>query len=402
MGTSVKPKITSKTNKDNLHRIVIQVIHNKKQSEYSVGHAISKQQWDLTNRKVKKHPREDKLNEDIRLEKNRIEDIIFDLKRNKEHFTLEDISRSVKIPESVQSTSEYFYDYLEDYIDKNPDQLVHSTLKYYTVVLLEWDRFTKKRTIQLTAITTDHLIAFRKYLEAQENGINTIYNKMKVVRKMLNKARREGLINSNPFENITLKQTSGTRGYLNLKQLNKLKKLKKKSASEELTCDLFLFSAYTGLRFSDLCLLKKEDVQKKGSKFRISIKSKKTKENLEYTLNDLAWKILSKYHKDAKKFIFPMMNKLVTDTEVEISTKISSANAYINKILKQLLLRAEITKKNISFHSSRHSYAVISIEKGADLYVLSKMLGHSSISTTEIYAKMVDKRKDELTELWNN
>ena len=52
-------------------------------------------------------------------------------------------------------------------------------------------------------------------------------------------------------------------------------------------------------------------------------------------------------------------------------------------------------------HTARHTFAVLSIEKGGDLYVLSKMLGHTSVVTTEIYAKMVDKRKDELTELWN-
>ena len=127
----------------------------------------------------------------------------------------------------------------------------------------------------------------------------------------------------------------------------------------------------------------------------------KTDEPLEFTLNKKAQTIADKYRYRKSDYIFPMLDKAVTTHEVEIKRKISSKNAYHNRILKNLFKKANITKANLSFHSARHTYAVLSIEKGADLYVLSKVLGHNSISTTEIYAKMVDKRKDELTELWN-
>ncbi len=54
--------------------------------------------------------------------------------------------------------------------------------------------------------------------------------------------------------------------------------------------------------------------------------------------------------------------------------------------------------KNVSFHTSRHTYATLQLANGTDIYTVSKMLGHTNVKTTQIYAKVIDKKKDEATE----
>ena len=67
-------------------------------------------------------------------------------------------------------------------------------------------------------------------------------------------------------------------------------------------------------------------------------------------------------------------------------------SAYQNLILSKWVLKAKITK-HISFHCFRHTYAVLQLQGGTDLYTVSKMLGHKDIKTTQIYAKIVDETK---------
>lgn len=69
-------------------------------------------------------------------------------------------------------------------------------------------------------------------------------------------------------------------------------------------------------------------------------------------------------------------------------------SAYENKHLYQWIGLAGI-EKNITFHCFRHTYAVLQLELGADLYTVSKMLGHRDLKTTQIYAKIVDKTKQD-------
>jgi site-specific recombinase XerD len=95
--------------------------------------------------------------------------------------------------------------------------------------------------------------------------------------------------------------------------------------------------------------------------------------------------------------IFPLLRGYKGNT---IESAIGSKNSMLNAYLKEIIAARGI-EKNISMHCARHSFAVNSLAMGADIYVLSKCLGHLSMTATLIYSKAVDKRKDELTNLWN-
>ena len=127
----------------------------------------------------------------------------------------------------------------------------------------------------------------------------------------------------------------------------------------------FLFSCLCGLRVSDIRKLKWNDLQKSGERIRIEIKMQKTKEPLYLPISDEALKWLPQQN-EAKgdDLIFPLTHE-----------------GTINKILQKWAKDAGIIK-HISFHVSRHTHATMMLTLGADLYTVSKLLGHKNIATT--------------------
>jgi integrase len=135
----------------------------------------------------------------------------------------------------------------------------------------------------------------------------------------------------------------------------------------------FLFSCYTGLRISDLKTLIWGDIQHGPD--QIIKRQKKTKEIVYIPLNKIAWGIINDgYLHNYTETIFPLLEKVLYYT------------------LRTLAKRAGIEKK-IGWHTARHTFAVLSLEAGAEIYTVSKLLGHTDVKTTQVYAKATDKMK---------
>lgn len=138
----------------------------------------------------------------------------------------------------------------------------------------------------------------------------------------------------------------------------------------------FLFSCFTGLRLGDIRNIRWGDIQKTGEDYRYSIIMQKTQQPIANKLNEdaLRWLPSPKGHPDEPIFSLP-------------------ATATIEKAIAQWVQRAHIAK-HVTFHTARHSYATMALMAGADLYTISKLLGHSNIKTTTIYAAVMDSARD--------
>ncbi|WP_304487068.1 tyrosine-type recombinase/integrase [Dysgonomonas sp. ZJ709] len=112
----------------------------------------------------------------------------------------------------------------------------------------------------------------------------------------------------------------------------------------------------------------------------------RNKNNGEINLNDYIFNILDV--------------DLDKATKRQIHNAISSATAIINKRLKEIAIKAQI-KKNLSTHVSRHSFATLLISSGEDIYTVSKLLGHTNVKTTQIYAKVEQAKMDEARDNFN-
>ena len=204
----------------------------------------------------------------------------------------------------------------------------------------------------------------------------------------MNKAVVEGLIPSNPFKALEAKEKpkikNARREFLTVEELKVL-------INTPCRCDIvkkaFLFSCFTGLRYSDMKSLLWSEVHTAadGKTLYIEHRQVKTKKTVTIPLSEeaLRWMPLQKEGVDQ---VFH---------ELTVSTKT------VEDVLKAWMKDCGIDK-HITYHCSRHTAATTLLTLGANLYVVSKLMGHSSIQMTEVYAKIVDQKKVETMNLMNN
>lgn len=202
--------------------------------------------------------------------------------------------------------------------------------------------------------------------------VKCYYTKFKAC---LNQAVKDRIIYSNPCNNITINNRyQHKREYLTLEEVKKI--VKTECSYKELK-KAFLFSCLTGLRWSDIEKLKWSEVQKTDNGYKIIFHQQKT--------NGLQYLDISEQAREYLGKEGMQQQNVFTNLKYSI---------LVNKALSKWMNDAGINKK-ITFHCARHTFAVLQITMGTDIYTLSKLLGHTAIKTTEIYADIIDEKKRE-------
>jgi site-specific recombinase XerD len=230
-------------------------------------------------------------------------------------------------------------------------------------------------TLQLGQVTAKWVENFRDYL-LNECGLkqNTAASYETAIRIALKQAVRDSILPVNPADGV--KAIGGIESHRIFLTESEVKSIALAEASDELEITVkkaFLFACYTGLRVSDLKSITWGDVQH-GSNQLIK-RQKKTKDIVYVPLNKTAGEIIN------HKALHPHEEKVFPLLESEGYTR-----------LRALAQRAGI-KKRIGWHTARHTFAVLSLEAGAEIYTVSKLLGHTDVKTTQVYAKVTDKLK---------
>lgn len=197
----------------------------------------------------------------------------------------------------------------------------------------------------------------------------TKFNYQNTIKSLARKLKKDGLI---PLDLTvpTVKNTESKREFLTLEEI---KILQDTPFERETIKNAFLFSCFSGLRISDITKLRWSDITEVDGYKRITFSQKKTR-RLEYMdLSKQAAKYLDMQPKD-NDYVFPIHP------------------THFRRHIPQWFAKSGI-KKKLTFHCARHTFAVMMIELGTDLFVVSKLLGHKNINTTQIYAKVLDKSK---------
>ena len=164
-------------------------------------------------------------------------------------------------------------------------------------------------------------------------------------------------------------------------ELDELERMEATPAANELTKQVYLFMCYCGLRISDVKALRWQNVTI-GEQWKLTIRQQKTKKTLVLKLSS-----------KAREYMPARGDKAPSDLVFNLQT-----DANMNRTLKLWAKDAGI-EKTLTLHTARHTYATMLITLGADIYTVSKLLGHSSVATTQIYAKIVDKKKEDAVNL---
>ena len=240
----------------------------------------------------------------------------------------------------------------------------------YQTLLNNIERFRKGTLI--TDVDYQFVVSYDKWLRDSGIAHNTRISRLRLLRALLNEARKRDIIHINPFDRFRIQQMVSKKGFITVEQLHKLEKMLLKGYESKVR-DAFLIGCYTGLRFSDIVTLRNEHFDKGW----LTKKMAKTGYIVEIPVAELfGGKMLLLIEKH--------------NGNIERVTKSLGSNASVNKTLRNILDRIKIDPK-ITFHSSRHTFATHLGQIGVQLTTIQKLLGHQKLQTTQIYSE-VDRK----------
>lgn len=236
----------------------------------------------------------------------------------------------------------------------------------------------KRDDIFLKELNLAFVNGFEHYLRTERGcSTNTIWMYMIGIKHIVTIARNSGQLAINPFAGYLISPETKDRGFLNKEELNLLVTAKVKNAQYELVRDLFVFSTFTGLSYSDVKNLTKEHLKTSfDGHLWIITRRQKTNTDSSIRLLEVPKRIIEKYKgycRDNRLFPVP-------------------SNSACNKILKKIGIQCGI-KTKLTYHMSRHTMATtITLSQGVPIETVSQMLGHTNIKTTQIYAKITKEK----------
>ena len=236
----------------------------------------------------------------------------------------------------------------------------------------------KRSDLSMLELTPDFIKEFAVFLSTDrglQNG--SIWTNCMWLKGVVMRAHFNGLIPRNPFAQFHISPNIKEREYLTEEELKTLMTHEFADAKLSYIRDIFVFASFTALSFVDVKELTTDDiVEVNGEKWILS-KRHKTKVPFQVKLLDIPLQIIKRYEEfQTDKSVFPNLNYWS-----------------ICKPLKKMIKECGITK-DISFHCARHGFATLALSKGMPIESVSRVLGHTNIVTTQLYAKITTQKID--------
>ncbi len=367
---------TDHKNKNGSQSICIRLIINRRKKDVSLKIYVNKKDWNFSRKLVNKSdPYYQRKNKLIKKYKNKAENIVDDFFFNDKTLTFDDFLKLLKNKEYSDNS---FMEFVTDKIAKK--DFARETLRTYKSQITKLKQFRKD--ILFSEINLSFVKAYKAFmLKTLKNNSNTANKSLAMLKTFVNWGIEDKLIKDNPFEQIKITKGKGKREHLSLNELEKLEELYFKNDMNYRMLNVlryFLFACYTGLRYTDVKGLKYRHIKKrflKGDEIQfVDLQMHKTNLNVSIPI--------------IKKALDLMPKKITTE---QLVFRVLS-NQKTNQYLKEVIKLAGI-EKNITFHCARHTLATTGLEMGIPIEVVSKILGHTEIKMTQIYAKVNDGLK---------
>ncbi|MBK9543660.1 MAG: site-specific integrase [Bacteroidetes bacterium] len=374
--------------------LCMRIIAGRKKAELFLNQLIEPKSWDeRKERVIAKTLAEAHLNHQLVDIENRIHKICQELEE--EGIVLNaknimDVYRGKKLPGKM--TLLKFVDQFIAEIEAKPLEYKAPTIAHYHTTRMHLVNYFKshgKEDMVLDKFRRADVDGFEHYLLTSIHPVlnkamsrNSANRYLKHLKTMLKNAIRKEVIKRNPFSGIKLKTVATNKVFLDADEIRALVSHPLgDNESLKRARDIFLFSVYTGLRHSDVLSLKSENIRKDESgRLWIVTEQVKTNDPIQVPMLEPARAIYDKYEK----------NRLATGYVLP-----RRCNQAVNTSLKVIARLVGI--RPITHHCARHTFATtVLLENGVDLKTVSRYLGHKSVKSTEVYAKITKHRLEEV------
>lgn len=271
------------------------------------------------------------------------------------------------------------------------DTIEWGTMKNYMTTQRYVKEFLRKHLkspdIQLNHLSYKFIADFEHFLRSYQPvdhhtsmGNNTVMKHIERLRKMINLAVKNEWLLRDPFAKFQARFVKSDREFLPQEDLDKLEGRELKTVRLQWAKDLFIFSCYTGLAYCDLMSLTPQNISLgMDGEYWIMTSRKKTNQPVRIPLLPKALDLIEKYRSHPRALasgtLFPNLS-----------------NQKLNAYLKEIADLCGVEKK-LTFHLARHTFATtVTLTNGVPIETVSKMLGHTSIRTTQIYAKVIENK----------
>jgi len=369
--------------------IYMRISLNNRRVDFSMQQKIAEDQW---IEKIGKASGSTKKARDLNIHLDSMKSLVFQhyksLRESGKSFTLETVKNAFLGIEEEEDKGPMV---LEKYREHNNKikllegiDFAPQTIERYETSLKhtrDYIRFKYKRDdLYFTELNNEFIVDYDIYLKTQRKcAHNTSLKYIKNFKKIVNLAIINGDLKSDPFINFKMKLKPVDRGFLNEEELNRI--IAKKMATRlDQVRDCFVFSCFTGLAHADIYSLTAENIVtgSDGGKW-IKIKRKKTANLSSIPILKITQKILDKY-KDHPECV---INKRILPVK---------SNQKMNAYLQEIADLCEIDK-HLTSHLARHTFATtVTLNNNVPIETVSKMLGHSTIDMTRVYARLLDKK----------
>lgn len=286
----------------------------------------------------------------------------------------------------------------QDLISYHNEKMVHklhrNTLGHYktsqryilSYILSEYG----KKDISLNDLSFEFVIGFESFLRSYVSkngqgpmGNNTAMKHIKRLKRMATLAYQMEWIDRDPFVNFKIKIEKKEREFLTADELDAIESLTSSIERLNVVRDIFVFSCYTGISYSDIINLKPSNIVLGiDNKFWIMAERVKTGTPFKIPLLPKVSAIIEKYQEHPRTIHYGSLLPRLS-------------NQKLNSYLKEIADLCGI-KKNLTFHMARHTFATtVTLSNGVPIETVSKLLGHTKLATTQIYARVVEKKVSE-------
>ena len=355
-------------NKQGTALVQVEALLNQRKVYFRTNLYLKPEHWNSRNAQVDNHPQAHDLNSMLFEFVLHLQAIELSLWKRGIPVTLSLLKDAIKKDKPVNVTFPVF---AKIYVQESDRKRSTKENLLTTITVLQEFR----PGLDFKDITYTLLRDFEVHLKEKGNSVNTIAKHLRQLRTLVNEAINQGYIPSDayPFRKYKIKQEKGRKEFLTPDELRKLENLQVADKKLRHVLDAFLFCCYTGLRYSDFCQLTPENIIRVNGKRWLYFKSVKTDVEIRLPLHLLfegkALAVLERYD-------------IVTDF-----AKIGP-NSEANKYLAQLATLARI-RKHITYHTARHTCATLLVHQGVPITTVQKLLGHTSVRTTEVYSEVL-------------